>query len=236
VAFIVTDDFWELFPTARIGVLTAHGLVRDAAAVAAAATLLADVAAGRAAELVGVDIATHPAVAPWRAAYRRFGLKPSQYRSSIESLLRAAQAGRTRSIEPLVDLYNAVSLRHALPCGGEDLAALVGPVRLTRAVGGEPFRTIGATADDPPQPGEVVYRDDVGVICRGWNWREAERTRLRDQTQAALLVFEALPEHPPQVLDHALNDLAELVGRQLAATTRWCVLTQSSPMCDLPPA
>lgn len=236
MAFIVTDAFWELFPTARIGVLTAHDLSRDAAAAAAAAALLAEVAAERAAQLAGADIATHPAVAPWRAAYRRFGLKPSHYRSSIESLLRAAQAGRTRSIDPLVDLYNAMSLRHMLPCGGEDLATLVGPVCLTCATGGEPFRTIGATADDPPQPGEVIYRDDAGVICRGWNWREAERTRLRDETRAALLVFEALPEHPPEVLEHALTDLAALVGRHLGGTTRWRILTRDAPACTLPPA
>lgn len=226
----VSEAFWALFPEARIGVVTAHGLDNTAAAEAAAA-LLADEAGRRAAALAGAEMAAHPAVAPWRAAYARFGAKPSQYRSSIESLLRAAQAGRVRSISPLVDLYNAVSLRHALPCGGEDLAAVVGDVHLTRAAGGEPFRTIGATEDDPARAGEVLYRDDVGAICRCWNWREADRTKLTAQTRDAVLVVEALPEHPPALLDAALADLAALVAQHLGARTRAAVLTAAAPAC-----
>lgn len=229
---LVAEAFWELFPQARIGVLAAHGLDNTARPEAAAALLAAE-ASGRAATLEGADIASHPAVAPWRAAYARFGMKPSQFRSSIESLLRAAQAGRVRSISPLVDLYNAVSLRHALPCGGEDLAAIVGDVRLMRAGGGEPFRTIGAVGDDPARAGEVIYRDDVGAICRSWNWREADRTKLTPQTRDAVLVIEALAEHPPAALDSALADLAALVAQHLGGQTRTAVLTAEAPMCVL---
>ncbi|MEN9937534.1 MAG: hypothetical protein RLZZ387_4113 [Chloroflexota bacterium] len=229
---LVTEAFWELFPEARIGVVTAHGLDNTVAAEVAAA-LLAEEARRQGTALAGAEMAAHPAVAPWRAAYARFGAKPSQYRSSIESMLRAAQAGRTRSISPLVDLYNAVSLRHALPCGGEDLAAVVGDVRLTRAAGGEPFRTIGATEDDPARAGEVIYRDDVGAICRCWNWREADRTKLTAQTRDAVLVIEALPEHPQALLDAALADLAALVERHLGARTRTATLSATTPACSL---
>lgn len=229
---LVTEAFWTLFPLARIGVVTAHGL-DNTVGVEHAAALLAAEARQRAVTLDGVDIAAHPAVAPWRAAYARFGVKPSQYRSSSESLLRAAQARRVRSISPLVDLYNAVSLRHALPCGGEDLAAIVGDVRLTRAAGGEPFRTIGATEDDPAREGEVIYRDDVSAICRCWNWREADQTKLTAQTRDAVLVVEALPEHPPTLLDAALADLAALVAQYLGGRTRTAVLTSGAPACAL---
>ncbi|MEZ4529653.1 MAG: phenylalanine--tRNA ligase beta subunit-related protein [Thermomicrobiales bacterium] len=71
-------------------------------------------------------------------------MKPSKYRSSIEAMLRSAQSGRLRPINPLVDLYNAISLRHLLPVGGEDLAAIVGDVRLTRAQGDEEFTPLGS--------------------------------------------------------------------------------------------
>lgn len=228
----VTESFWELFPEARIGVVLAAG-IDSAAAPAAAGALLAEAVAASAAALAGADMASHPAVAPWRAAYARFGAKPSKFRSSIESLLRAAQAGRARSISPLVDLYNAVSLRHHLPCGGEDLAALAGDVLLTRARGGESFRTIGAAADEPPAAGEVIYADDLGAICRCWNWREADRTKLTPQTSDALLVIEALPEHSPAQLDRALAELAALVAAHLGGRTRQAVLTRGAPAIAL---
>ena len=90
----------------------------------------------RAAASIGEqEISQLPAVAPWRAAFAQFGVKPSKYRSSIEAMLRSAQSGRLRSINPLVDLYNTISLRHQLPVGGEDLAKIVGDIRLTRATG-----------------------------------------------------------------------------------------------------
>jgi DNA/RNA-binding domain of Phe-tRNA-synthetase-like protein len=229
---LVTDRFWSLFPEARIGVVLARGL-DNTRAEAAAAALLAEAVAATVLMLDGIDIPTHAAVAPWRTAYSQFGAKPSKFRSSIESLLRAAQAGRLRSINPLVDLYNTVSLRHLLPCGGEDLAALIGDVQLTRADGGEPFRPLGADADDPPPAGEVIYRDAAGAICRCWNWREAERTKLTSATRDALLVIEALPAHPQAQLNAALADLASLLTTHLGGTSESAVLTPATPTLAL---
>jgi DNA/RNA-binding domain of Phe-tRNA-synthetase-like protein len=229
---IVSEAFWELFPQARIGVVVARGLDNTVGGPTAA-DMLAEASAAVAAELAGAEMASHPAVAPWRAAYSRFGAKPSAFRSSIESMLRSAQAGRLRPISPLVDLYNTVSLRHRLPCGGEDLAAIVGDVRLMRARGDEPFRTIGATEDAPPPAGEVIYADDLGAICRCWNWREADRTKLTPATRDAMLVIEALPVHAPAQLDAALADLAALVAEHLGGATRTAVLTREAPTYSL---
>jgi DNA/RNA-binding domain of Phe-tRNA-synthetase-like protein len=221
----VEQPFWQLFPQARIGLVIASN-INNAGTDPAPAELLASEIAATSAAFANVDMATHPVVAPWRNAYRAFGAKPAQFRSSIESLVRSAVNERLRSINPLVDLYNVVSLRHRLPCGGEDLAAIVGNIQLTRAQGGEPFRTIGATEDDPPPAGEVIYRDDAGVICRCFNWREADRTQLRPGTTHAMLVIEALAEHPDSQLAAALSDLATLITTYLGATTRQVVLRQ----------
>lgn len=229
---MVTDAFWDLFPTARIGLVIAQGVDNTRAAEPAAALLAAQVAASAAA-LAGADMATHPAVAPWRAAYAQFGAKPARFRSSIESLLRSAQSGRLRSISPLVDLYNAVSLRHQLPCGGEDLGAIVGDVALTRARGGEPFRTIGADADDPPPAGEVIYADAAGAICRCFNWREADRTKLTEATSDALLVVETLGSHAPGQLEAALADLADHIAAHLGGRLRTAILSRESPAAAL---
>jgi DNA/RNA-binding domain of Phe-tRNA-synthetase-like protein len=228
----VTEAFWELFPTARIGLVIARGVDNTRSAEQAAALLEAQIAA-TAAALNGAEIATHPPVAPWRAAYAQFGAKPSKFRSSIESLLRSAQSGRLRSISPLVDLYNTVSLRHQLPCGGEDLQAIVGDISLTRAAGGEPFRTIGATTDDPPAAGEVIYADGAGAICRCFNWREADRTKLTVATSDALLVIETLGSHGPGQLEAALAELAGLVDEHLGGQTHSRIVSREAPVAEL---
>src|SRR3954453_10552444 len=125
MSFIIHDNFWQLFPDARIGVVIARELDNTATERADIAALLADAATTAAAGL-GDDIAALPAIVPWRQAYQTFGVKPSKYRSSIESLLRSARAQRIRSVNPLVDLYNTISLTYLLPCVVEDLAAVRG--------------------------------------------------------------------------------------------------------------
>jgi DNA/RNA-binding domain of Phe-tRNA-synthetase-like protein len=226
--FLVHDDFWQLFPEAQIGIVVARGLGSSQADQAALAALLADAAAAAAAGL-GDDVAAHPAIAPWRQAYQAFGVKPSKYRSSIESLLRSARAGRIRSVNPLVDLYNTVSLTHLLPCGGEDLAAVRGDIQLLRARGGEHFVALGAQQAEPPVPGEVIYRDDVGVICRCWNWREADRTKLTPATTDAFLCIEALPPNRQPQLEAACAALAQLASTHLGAQATVHLLSRAQP-------
>jgi DNA/RNA-binding domain of Phe-tRNA-synthetase-like protein len=133
----------------------------------------------------------------------------------------------------LVDLYNAVSLRAGLPCGGEDLAAVRGDIRLTRAAGGEAFVPLGGAEPQPPAPGEVIYRDDVGVICRNWDWREAERTKLTATTRDAVLVLEALPTTAEDHLGTACDDLSAAVRRHLGGETRVVLLASEAPVASL---
>lgn len=101
-----------------------------------------------------------------------------------------------------MDTYNAVSLRHVIPVGGDDLDQLRGDLRLVRAAGDEPFE-----GDESPRPGEVVWRDDLGVTCRRWNWRQGTRTRLTPSTTSAFFVFDGLPPLQPEALDAAVDEL-----------------------------
>jgi len=215
----IDDAFRALYPDAMIGIVVAEGIDNRRGGEGAATELA--VAVRRAALTIGEgDLAAHPAVSPWREAYRRFGAKPSRYRSSIESLLRSARSGSVRSVNPLVDCYNAVSLRHLLPCGGEDLGAIQGDLRLTLARGDESFIPLGGSEEQPPAPGEVVYADNAGIVCRAWNWREADRTKLTPDTTRAVLVIEALPPRTAADLRAACGELASLATRLLGATCK----------------
>jgi DNA/RNA-binding domain of Phe-tRNA-synthetase-like protein len=149
-----------------------------------------------------------PQVADWRAAYRAFGAKPQRTRNSLEALLRRAASGLPR-VNRLTDIYNAVSVLHQIPLGGEDLTRYTGAARLIRATGTEPFDTTadGIAVIEHPDPGEVVWCDDAGVTCRRWNWRQARRTQLRDDTTTALFILDALDPVTDQALHAAADDL-----------------------------
>ena len=173
----------------------------------AAETAAAGALAGRPAEEL-------PHVTAWREAYRAFGAKPQRTRNSLEALLRRAASGLPR-VNRLTDLYNALSVLHQIPFGGEDLNRYTGPPRLVRASGAEPFDTVadGVTVIEHPDPGEVVWCDEAGVTCRRWNWRQALRTQLRDDTTAALFILDALDPVTDQALQAAADDLAARLTR-----------------------
>src|SRR3954469_12763838 len=149
-------------------------------------------------------------VEAWREAYRGFGVNPKRARPAVDALVRR---GDLPEINRVVDAYNTVSVRFELPIGGEDLDAYDGPARLVRATGDEPFAIVkdGEAVIEHPEPGEVVWRDDAGVTCRRWNWRQCTRTHITEQTKNAVFILERLEPFPLERLTAAGADLAALL-------------------------
>lgn len=219
--FVTEDSFWELFPEARIGIVVAHDMKptdevasEDAAAIARA---LAEANAKADQHLESNTISQNEVVAVWRDAYQQFKTKKGA-RCSIENLLKRVLKGNpVGSITPSVDIYNAVSLAHALPVGGEDIDAMVGDIRLGITEGGDAFRPLGEDEDAPTLEGELCYRDDAGAICRCWNWRDGERTALTDESGKAFLIIESVDPARADDLEAAVDRLADMVQRYLGA-------------------
>jgi DNA/RNA-binding domain of Phe-tRNA-synthetase-like protein len=192
-------------------VLVASGVANGPSDPAGAAQLAAAEAQVRAS---GLERATeHPHIAAWRAAFSAFGAKPSRYPSSAEALITRALKGQPLPrVNALVDLYNAISVRHFVPLGGEDADRLEGALHLTIADGGEPFDPRGDGLDvEPVAPGEVIWRDDRGVTCRRWNWRQGRRTQLTETTTRAFFVFDRLDGLAIDELHHAADALCALL-------------------------
>ena len=182
----------------------------------------AETVARRRLETTAVDQLPH--VAAWRDTYRAFGAKPQRTRNSVEALTRRAPGGLPR-VNRVTDIYNAISVLHQLPIGGEDLDGYVGPPRLVRATGQEPFDTVADATEvvDHPEPGEVVWCDDEGVTCRRWNWRQGRRTALHHDSRAVLFILDALAPVSDDALTAAADELVThlgLVGPDVHVVTR----------------
>jgi DNA/RNA-binding domain of Phe-tRNA-synthetase-like protein len=230
----VADEIFRTFPDALVGIVAFSG-VDNAGESAEVTAALRDEEDRAARAFAGVLIPDHPRIAPWRAAYRAFGAKPKDHPSSIENLVRrVARGGRLPHISKLVDLYNAVSLRHVVPVGGEDLDAIEGDVELAFAGEAEPpVRLLGEPEARPPKKGEVIYRDRVGAICRRWNWKEADRTKLTETTTRGLLVIEGLPPVDRALVDKASRELAALVEKHCGGRVRVAIVDRENPETGL---
>jgi hypothetical protein len=149
----------------------------------------------------------------WRDVYRAFGAKPQRTPCSAEALRKRAARGDVPVVDRLVDAYNAVSIRFAVPIGGEDRSLIAGTERLVLAAGDEPFDTVkeGVPVVETPEPGEVIWRDDLGVTCRRWNWRQGRRTAITAATTSAVFLLEGL--------DTDLTPAAAMLAELLDADT-----------------
>jgi DNA/RNA-binding domain of Phe-tRNA-synthetase-like protein len=211
----VSDEVRALAPGFTHVAVEAHGLVNGPSTDAGSALL--DQAARRlAVRLDGRAPHEDPHMAAWREAYTAFGSKPSRTRNSAEALAKRAlsEAGLPR-INLLVDLYNAISVAHLIPVGGEDIDRIQGGMRLVRATGDEDFVTVagGAEVVEHPDAGEVVWRDDAGVTCRRWNWRQGPRTRLTEETTSGIFLLEGMAPMPVAAVEAAAAELAELLEK-----------------------
>lgn len=213
----------ELRPDYRAQLLVVEGL--DAAASSSLADdLIARAEAHARGLLAETPVDQLPHIAAWREAYRAFGAKPQRTRNSLEALTRRAKGGLPR-VNALTDVYNAISVLHQIPLGGEDLDRYQGGAHLVRATGDEPFDTLASGEDvvEHPEVGEVVWRDDAGVTCRRWNWRQGRRTALTDGTSTALFIMDALEPVDDAALAAAGDELEAalaILGEGVTVTRR----------------
>jgi DNA/RNA-binding domain of Phe-tRNA-synthetase-like protein len=154
-----------------------------------------------------------PHIAAWREAYKAFGAKPQRTRNSLEALTLRVDKGGLPRVNRLTDIYNAISVKHQIPFGGEDLDKYNGAPFLIRATGKEEFYTTanGQPSTELAAPGEPVWCDSTGITCRRWNWRQGPRTALTDETTRVLFILDALEP----LSDEELVGAAEKLGDAL---------------------
>jgi len=176
----------------------------------------------------GVELAEYPVIKNWRAIYKGFGEKKA--RSSVESLIRRVVNGKDiYNINPLVDIYNLASLKFEIPCGGENTDAMESDLELTYATGSEIFIPLGQTDPENPKEGELLYKSGNNVVCRNFNYRESDVTKLTPETKNVFIVFEDFSGDINN-MEAALAWIEDKATEMLGATIKAkAILNESSP-------
>lgn len=231
--FVVDSSFWSLFPDAKIGVLLLKDYKTPAQSPDELVKLLEE-SNGIAQKFLSEDtFSENEVIQTYRQAYQKFKTKKGA-RSSIEALLKRSASDRPVStISPLVDIYNAASLRFGLPCGAEDIDTFVGDLHLTVTEGGDEFYLIGDENNNPTLPGEVCYKDDKGAVCRCFNWRDGERTMITDKTKNAFLVMELVNSDRLEDLENALDFISQQAEKFLGVVPEKYLLDCDTPTMPL---
>lgn len=227
--FILEQPFLDIFPEAKIGILVCKGINNQITDENKYVDYLQNAQQEAMKHIENPEFTENPIIRTWRDAFYKFKTKKGA-RCSIEAMLKRVSKGNSiGTINPLVDIYNGISLKYGVPVGGEDIDKFDGDNRLTLADGSEEFVTYGSDKSEPPYEGEVVYKDNAGAICRCFNWRESVRTMLTEETVNAFMCIETIAGERDDVLDAALEELKTLIETELGGEVTKHILSKDNP-------
>lgn len=166
------------------------------------------------------DLIEHPFVKAWDEAHLKFGSNPNKFPPSIKSLLkRIKKGGGFPFINSVVALFNYISIKYLIPCGGDDVGKIEGNLHLGFAKGNEWFVALGSEEKENPQLGEVIYFDDetLKVMCRRWNWRNGDFSKITENTKRMVINIDGIRAVPQSIIEEARDELAKLLAEQCKA-------------------
>ena len=227
--FILEQPYLDIFPESKIGILVCTGIDNHIVDENKYVDYLQEAQKEALKHIANPEFTENTVIRTWRDAFQKFKTKKGA-RCSIEAMLKRISKGNSiGTINPLVDIYNGISLKYGIPVGGEDIDKFDGDNRLTIAEGGEEFITYGSDKSEPPYEGEVVYKDNAGAICRCFNWRESVRTILSEETTNAFMCIETVAGEKDDVLDAALEELKSLIETELGGKVTKHILSKENP-------
>ncbi len=211
--FEIDNKIFEPFPKLNIGVVVAKEIDNTGASKDVMDLIK------KQSETIKTDfdletLSENPGIKSWRDAYSLFGAKPKKNRSSIENLYQMILEGvEIRHINKAVDIYNYISMKRMIPIGGDDIDKIDGDITLKFAKGDESFTQLNSKDVSNPKTGEIVYTDDKKILCRRWNWRECDKSKMTDDTKNMILVMEGLPPITEKEVRSITDELGKLIQK-----------------------
>ncbi|MFH1448508.1 MAG: phenylalanine--tRNA ligase beta subunit-related protein [Candidatus Micrarchaeota archaeon] len=231
--FKIDSKIFEKFPDLNIGIVTAKGIDNQGNNKEIIDQISENMKEIRSTFNTGT-LSQNPKIDSWRKAYSSFGAKPKKYRCSVENLYRMILEGMDlRHINKVVDIYNYISIKNIIPVGGDDTDKIDGNIILKFAHGNESFTGLNSEETKNPKEGEVVYVDDKEVLCRRWNWRECDKSKMTEETKNVALVVEGLPPVTKEEVETIINELSGLVQTFCGGEIKMSILNSSVSEVDL---
>jgi len=229
---IIEDKIFEVFPDFRRGLVIVEDIDN-----ATENKVINDLLNNAIREKAGLDYKNLPQITAWDDAHRKFGSNPNNFPPSIKSLVeRVVKGKKIPFINSVVAAFNYISIKYLLPAGGDDVDLVKGDLVVGFARGNEKFRGIGATEDDNPKVGEVIYFDSSSrsVMCRRWNWRNGDFAKITEKSKKIVLNVEGIGPITEEIVKKARDEMAEILNNNCAAVVTVDYLDSNKREIELP--
>lgn len=224
------NTFFQIFPECRMAVLTCKGFDNGRNEEATEKMLGESMEKGKKFVPEPVFMANRT-IGIWRNAFDRFPIKRGA-KPQLEILLKYVHKDKVpESVNPMVNIINSIAMEYGLNVWGLDYEKLKGDLVLTRSEGDEIFTGPGRTSRETPFVAELIYKDDEGAVTRCWNWEQADRTLIREDTTTANIIIESLRRR--EVLEQAAEDISGRIQRLLGGHVTAQYLDMNHRSCEL---
>ena len=229
----VSAEVFSKFPTYRRGLVVAHDIV-NGDSPDELVTSLRDAEKLLCQQLAPEAIVKHPRIESWREAYRSLGVKPSEFRPSMEALVRrVVKKDPLPAISKVVDIGNLVSIQHLVPIGAHAIDRLAADMDLRLASGDEIFEPFGTELIEHPNIGEIIFAEGNTVLTRRWTWRQSKYTLILPETTAVEFNVDALPPVTDEEVEQICGEIAALVTKYCGGRISYGILSKDNPIIKL---
>jgi len=178
------------------------------------------------------NVQSHPNIQLWRQAFQSLKVSTKKHVSSVESMAKrtAKPDSKPFFISPLVDFYNAFSLKYLIPFGGFDMeheASKNMSLRFSKA--GDKFLALDADAVVDIPTGEALYASGDTVVTRHINWKQSKEGLILDSTTNACFMAEVLNGYPQSQLTEMRAEFKRLVSDLLHVESEVYMLDENNP-------
>ena len=233
--YSISDEIFSLFPEYRRGVVQAYD-VKNTESPPGLIEMLRTAEESVRERLNLEELTAHPRIASWREAFRKVGIKPSEFRVSVEAMVRRVlRHQELPSINALVDIGNVLSLRHLLPVGSHAIDRITDNIALCHASGDEEFVPLGSEEVEHPAPGEIIFAEGNHVLTRRWSWRQGQHTLTLPTTTAVEFNVDGLPPVSRDEIEGICLELMELVKKFCGGKMRHEIIESQNPRITLKP-
>ncbi|MDX9801520.1 MAG: phenylalanine--tRNA ligase beta subunit-related protein, partial [Spirochaetia bacterium] len=177
-----------------------------------------------------VDLENDRRITDWKEVHKSFSSNPNKFPPAHIALLKRIQKQQTEIpfINSVVAVMNTVSIENILPVGGDDIISPESTYMLTFSDGTENFIPLGTPdKSERPDEGEVIYLIDEAkeVMCRRWNWRNSDRTKITEKTENIIMNIDAVGQGSDERAEKARDMVAEMLEKYCGAQIFKTILT-----------
>lgn len=217
--FKVQPEVFEVLPNVCFGVVVARGVNNNSRMDSVCENLGAAIADVRS-RFPGVDSRNIPEIEAYRKAFQTLGYNPNKFMCSIEALVRRVlKGGKLPNINNVVDLGNALSLKHLLPIGAHDIAAGGEDIEVRYSRDNDIFIPFGAEESETVSAGELVYARGNSIKTRRWIWRQGLPGMISEKTTEVFFPIDGFSDINSSVVLHARDELASVLRNSMGGKT-----------------